>query len=192
MGICDQFLPPVTDAFQTLGLEPCLVISDEAVSDAYREVGKRIHPDAGGGEGEFAALREALTLILSPSRRLRHWLEQKGIPCEVRGSIDSALMDLFAKVGAVTQQAEEVIRKRDEAKSLLVRALLEGETQVCREAVERAITEVESAITHDSSYFREIETGDLSDAVSVAKIARSLAFLEKWRTGLRSCFARLV
>lgn len=192
MMICDQFLPLVNDAFQILGLESRLVISDETVRDAYRDAGKRVHPDAGGAEGEFAELREAMAVISSPSRRLRHWLELKGNPCEVRGSIDSALMDLFAKVGGVTQQAEEVIRKRDEAKSQLVRALLEGETQVCREAVERAITEVESAIAHECSHFPGVETSEVPDGEGVAKIARSLAFLEKWRTGLRGCFARLV
>lgn len=192
MGICDQFLPPVTDAFQILGLEHRLVISDDAVRDAYRAAGKRVHPDAGGGEGEFAGLREALGVVSSPSRRLRLWLELRGSPCEIRGSIDSALMDLFARVGAVTQQAEEVIRKREEAMSVLVRALLEKETQVSREAVEHALAEVEAAIDRECSKFPDIEAADVLNAAAVAEIARSLAFLEKWRVGLRGCFARLV
>lgn len=191
-GISDQFLPRVIDAFQLLGLERSLVISDEALRDAYREVGKRLHPDAGGEDGEFAALREAYALVSSPSRRLRHWMELRGIPCEIRGTIDSQMMDLFAKVGAVTQQAEEVIRKRDEAKSLLVRALLESETQRCREAVESAIAEVQFAMDHECSKFAEIEAADGPDEEVVARIARSLVFLEKWRTGLRSYFSRLV
>jgi curved DNA-binding protein CbpA len=193
-GVCDrgQFLCPVTDAFHLLGLSPRLVLSDESLREAYREASKRVHPDAGGGEGEFAALREALAVVSSPSRRLQLWLTLQGTPGEVRGSIDNALMELFAQVGAVTQQAEAVIRKREEAKSALVRALLEGETQLAREAVERAISMVESWIERESACFAELEQATDPDIAMASKTARDLAFLEKWRAGLRSCFARLV
>jgi curved DNA-binding protein CbpA len=184
--------PPVTDAFQILGMEPKLVLSDDAVREAFREAGKRAHPDAGGGDGEFAALREAFAVVSSPSRRLRHWLELRGTPGEVRGSIDNSLMDLFSEVGSVTQQAESVIRKRDEAKSALVRAMLEGETQVCREAVERAISQVETTISRECAMFPELENSVDLEVEAAAKIARNLAFLEKWRAGLRACFGRLV
>ncbi|MES2657656.1 MAG: J domain-containing protein [Verrucomicrobiota bacterium] len=192
MPIRDQFLPPVTNAFQILGLELRLSISDEAVRDAYREAGKRVHPDAGGGEGEFAALREAFAVVSSPSRRLRHWLELLGRPGDVRGTIDTSLMDLFSEVGAVTQQAEAVIRKREEAKSALVRAMLEGETQLCRETVERAISKVDSMISTECTAFPDLENSTAPDVEAVSKIARNLAFLEKWRAGLKACYSRLV
>ena len=65
--------------------------------DLFREAGKQAHPDAGGGEGEFAALREAFAVVSSPSRRLRHWLELRGTPGEVRGSIENSLMEFFPK-----------------------------------------------------------------------------------------------
>ena len=182
----------VTDAFQILGMEPKLVLSDDALRESFRDAGKRLHPDAGGGEGEFAALREAFAVVFSPSRRLRHWLELRGTPGEVRGSIDNSLMDLFSEVGAVTQLAESVIRKRDEAKSALVRAMLEGETQVCREAVERAIAKVEAVITRECAVFPEWENSADPDVEASSKTARNLAFLEKWRAGLRGCFGRLV
>ena len=182
----------VTDAFQILGMEPKLVLSDDALRESFRDAGKRLHPDAGGGEGEFAALREAFAVVFSPSRRLRHWLELRGTPGEVRGSIDNSLMDLFSEVGAVTQLAESVIRKRDEAKSALVRAMLEGETQVCREAVERAIAKVEAVITRECAVFPEWENSADPDVEASSKTARNLAFLEKWRAGLRGWFGRLV
>lgn len=190
--ICGQFLSPVTNAFQTLGLEPGLVISDDVVRDAWREAGKQLHPDAGGGEGEFADLREAFAVVSSPSRRLRHWLELRGTPGDVRGTVDASLMDLFSEVGGITQQAEEIIRKRDEAKSALVRAMLEGETQVCREAVERAISKVEEMVVSECSQFPGYEAAECLDAGVASRTARNLAFLEKWRAGLRGCFSRLV
>jgi curved DNA-binding protein CbpA len=182
----------VTDAFQLLGLTPGLVYSDEQLRDAFREASKVAHPDAGGGEGAFAALREAHAVVSSPSRRLKRWLELRGTPAEPRGSIDPPLMDLFSDVGAATQQAETVIRKRDEAKSALVRAMLEGETQLCREAVEKAIARVESMIAAECSVFPEMETSAVTDGEAASKIARNLAFLERWRAGLRSCYSRLV
>lgn len=182
----------MTNAFHTLGIEPALVITDELLRELYREAGKLTHPDAGGGDGEFAALREAFAIVSSPSRRLRHWLELRGTVGDVRGTIDPSLMDLFTGVGAVTQQAESVIRKRDEAKSALVRALLEGETQLCREAVERAISQVEATISKECAVFSEFENSPDPDVQAASKTARNLAFLEKWRAGLRACFSRLV
>ena len=180
----------MTDAFQILSLEPGLVISDETLRDAYREAGKRLHPDAGGGEGEFAGLREAFAVLSSPSRRLRHWLELRGTPGEMRGTIDPAMMDLFSEVGSVTQQAETVIRKRDEAKSALVRAMLESEAQLCREALELAISKVEAGIERECLHFPDLEKS--SDREAASQVARNLSFLEKWRAGLRGCYSRLV
>ena len=180
------------NAFEKLGVEPGLAFSEESLREAFRVAGKLVHPDAGGGEGEFAALREAFAVISSPSRRLRHWLELRGTPADDRGSIDDSLMDLFAAVGAVTQQVDAVVRKREEAKSALVRALLEGETQLCREAVERSITRVEMLIARECAAFPDYEASLELDVDAVSKVSRNLAFLEKWRAGLRACFGRLI
>ena len=184
--------PKLNHAFQILGIEPRLVLSDEALRDLFREAGKQVHPDAGGGEGEFAALRDAYATLASPSRRLMRWLELRGTPGEVRGSIEAALMDLFSEVGAVTQQAEAVIRKREEARSPLVRALLESETQVSREAVERTISRVESWITQECADFSNWEVAEVIEVDAISQVARNLAFLEKWRGSLRACFSRLI
>lgn len=179
-------------AFQRLGIAPCLEISEESLREAFRAAGKEVHPDAGGGEGEFAALREAFAVLSSPSRRLKHWLEWRGTPGDDRGSIDDSLMDLFTEVGAVTQQAEALVRKREDAKSVLVKAMLEGEIQLCREAVERAISRVETVIGRECSVFSEYETTADPDVQAASKVARNLAFLEKWRAGLRASFSKLV
>jgi curved DNA-binding protein CbpA len=180
------------NAFQRLGIAPCLEISDEALREAFRAAGKNVHPDAGGGEDEFAKLREAFAVVSSPSRRLKHWLEWRGTPGDERGSIDDSLMDLFSEVGAVTQQADAVVRKRENAKSALVQAMLESEIQLCREAVERAIARVETMIERACTVFPEYETRLTLDVEAASKVARNLAFLEKWRAGLRTSFSKLV
>jgi curved DNA-binding protein CbpA len=180
------------NAFKTLGIEPRLVIAEEAVRDAFREAGKLAHPDAGGAEESFAKLREAFEIVSSPSRRLRHWLGLRGIAAETRGTVDSAIMDLFARVGETSQRAEELVRKRDQSKSALARALLERDTQSCREEVERAIMMVETAIGLQCATFPDYESAPSPDQASASTTVRNLAFLEKWRATLRGVFSRLV
>jgi curved DNA-binding protein CbpA len=182
----------MVNAFDVLGLSVGLVFTEEVLREAFREAGKKVHPDAGGGEGEFATLREAFAVISSPSRRLKHWLELRGTPGEVRGSIDNTLVDLFSEVGAVTQQAEKVIRQREQAQSALTRALLEAETQACREKVGRVISQVEMRMESECAGFSELEQTVVVEVAAAAEVVRNLAFLEKWRAGLRACFSRLV
>ena len=179
------------DAFELLGLPRRLEISENELRAAFREAGKRVHPDAGGSEAEFAKLQEAFLTLASPSRRLKHWLALTGQAGDDRGAIAPGLMELFGKVGDVLQRADALVRKRDEAKSALARALLEGETHVCREAVESMIDDVETAIAGESSVFPQIETGETTPE-QAGQIVRNLAFLEKWRANLRERFARLV
>lgn len=182
----------MTNSYQLLSLEPALVISEDALRDAWREAGKRTHPDAGGTDDGFAELRDAFARLISPSRRLMHWLELRGTPGDIRGSIASGLMDLFSEVGAASNRAEEIIRKREAAQSSLVKAMLEGETQLSREAVELAIASVEAAIAEEMKAFSIYQAMQQPDIEVASRTARNLAFLEKWRAGLRGCYARLV
>jgi len=180
------------NAYETLGIEPQLVIDAETLRDAFREAGRSAHPDAGGDEHAFAVLNAAFEMLTSPSRRLRHWLELHGLTIEARGSMAPEIMDLFSQVGEVSQRAEALVRRRDEAKSALVRALLERETQACREDIERTIAIVESAIERECAVFPGYQNSAAIDLPAASASVRNLAFLEKWRAGLRGLFARLV
>lgn len=180
------------NAFEILGIEPRLVIDSETLRDAFREAGRSAHPDAGGEEQAFAALNAAFEMLSSPSRRLRHWLELRGMAVESRGTVSPEIMDLFTQVGETSQRAESLVRRRDEAKSALGRALLERETQACREDVERSIALVEAAIERECAVFPAYQNSAAMDLAAASASVRNLAFLEKWRTGLRGVFARLV
>jgi hypothetical protein len=177
------------NAFFKLGLEPQLDISDEILRERFRAAGKSQHPDAGGGAGEFAGLREAMAILSSPSRRLRHWLELRGLPADPRGAIDNRLMEIFGEIGGTCQAADALARRREEAGSALVRALMEEETQRCRERVEAAISTVDAALRHEVSHFRAIAEAAHPEP---AKVARNLAFLEKWQASLKARFASLI
>lgn len=180
------------NAFEILGIEPRLAIDGETLRDAFREAGRAAHPDAGGDEQSFAALNSAFEILSSPSRRLRHWLELRGLTVETRGMVAPEIMDLFAQVGEATQRAEALVRRRDETKSALGRALLEQETQSCREDVERCIALVEGAIERECAVFPDYQNSADTDLATASASARNLAFLEKWRTGLRGVFSRLI
>ncbi len=185
-------LQETMNAFERLGLELRLTIQADEIADAFREAGKSVHPDAGGDEREFASLREAHAILASPSRRLRHWLEARGIAVETRGAVDPRVMDLFATVGEVSQRAEALVRRRQETKTSLGLAMLENDTQHCRETVERAIATVESAIGRECAVFPDYETTESPNAEAASTTVRNLAFLEKWQASLRSLYARLV
>jgi curved DNA-binding protein CbpA len=182
----------MNDAFEVMGISPGLELTGDRLHEAFREAGKRVHPDAGGGEDEFAKLREAFDLLSSPSRRLKLWLELRGSVVDTRGEVDPRIMDLFGEVGEATQRAQLVVRKRDQAKSALGLAMLESETHLCREAVEQALRKVEAAISASSAVFPEFERAGEPDRDAAATAVRTLAFLERWQAGLRGVYARLV
>ncbi len=101
-------------------------------------------------------------------------------------------MDFFSKVGALTQQAEAIIRKREATQSALGLAMLESETQQCLEEVEAVIAEVDLMIAAECAYFPEFENAAPLDVSAALQVLRNLTFQEKWRLGLRGCYSRLV
>jgi curved DNA-binding protein CbpA len=179
------------DAFEVLGITRRLNLSEEELRAAFREAGKRVHPDAGGDEAAFAELQQAFATLLSPSKRLKHWLLLQGHSGDDRGTISPEVMDLFSPIGGIVQQADSLIRKRSGARSALGLALLENETQTCREAIEGGIGTLETAIASQVAGFPAIEAGK-TPPDQAGQQARNLAFLEKWRASLQERFARLV
>jgi len=179
------------NAFDTLGLPQDLLLEEGALREAFREAGKRVHPDAGGAEGEFALLKEAMAILSSPSRRLGHWLALNGVAVEARGMIAPGLMDLFSKIGPVNQRAESVIRKRETAQSALGKALLEPELQNCLQQVEEMIAEVDAVITSESLVFGSW-MNHVPEADAASEKVRNLAFLEKWKFSLRGLYSRML
>jgi curved DNA-binding protein CbpA len=175
------------DPFTRLGLEARLAIPEEELREAFRLAGKEAHPDVGGSNEDFTAIQEAFARLSRPSKRLRAWLEYRGIEGEERGAISPQLLDLFSKVGSVLQKADEVTRRRSAALSSLAKAMLEPAVQEVRELLEGALEEVAAAIEVQESGFPAIEAGEGDPGL----VARDLAFLEKWQAELKARFAGL-
>lgn len=182
----------MTDAFAILGIERKLAVSDEELRAAFRQAGKTAHPDSGGAGGDFSALQEAYAILSNPARRLKHWLALQGVRDEGRGTISNGLVDLFGAVGPVLQRVDALIRQRGEARSALTRAMLEGETHICREQLEDMIGRVDRALASEIGTFPAIGAAHPVPVSEAAHIARNLAFLEKWRAQLRERFSRLI
>lgn len=175
------------DPFELLGLEPRLDLSEADLREAFRSAGKSGHPDGGGSGDGFARLQDAFARLSSPSRRLRCWLETKGLSGEERGAISPALLDLFGTVGAALQQADAVAKRREAALSTLAKAMLEPAVQQAREGLEAALASVADAIQAEAARFPDLEAGRGDPWL----VARDLAFLEKWQTELKARFAGL-
>lgn len=176
------------NAFESLGLQVCLVITAEEIRDAFRARAAAAHPDGGGEEGEFAALREAREILESPARRLREWLRVQGSPVVERGTIGAELMDFFQKVAETGARAEAAVKAGEAAQSALAKGMAEVRLIAERESVKNLVGEIEEGITERVRIFPAIEKGD-SDA---ATAMRDLVFLEKWRGAMRALYGRLM
>lgn len=179
------------NAFATLGIPVRLVWQDAEFEQACRHAAAAAHPDAGGNDDAFARVQQARSRLLSPSKRLIHWLELHQIPHEPRGTLDTALMDLFGKISQVCQQAEQSIQRREATQTALARAMMEPTILQCREQLSEAIRQVTEEIQRECNHFADFETALSIDTSSVCRCARNLAFLEKWQLNLKSLFARL-
>jgi hypothetical protein len=174
-------------AFELLQLPVRLVLTDEEIRTAFREAGKIHHPDAGGDTENFSLLQSAYSEILSPARRLKAWLNISQIPGDERGVISPELMDLFSKVGACLQQADELIRQRESTRSALAKAMLEGKTFATREEIERIQSDAQALVDKRLHSFPGIEEG----TVDAWQVLRDLVFLEKWQAQLRDRYGKL-
>ena len=176
------------NAFERLGLEVRLAVSVEEIREAFRVRAAAAHPDGGGEEAEFAALREARELLESPAKRLREWLRVQGSAVDERGTIGAELMDFFQKVAETGARAEAAIKAGEAAQSALAKGMAQVRFISERESVKNLLTEIDTGIAERVQIFLAIKTGD-SDA---ATVMRDLVFLEKWRGAMRSLYGRLM
>ena len=178
------------DAFATLQLPRQVNLSDEDIRNAYRQAGKREHPDDGGNEENFSLVSKAYQILLSPAMRLRHWLELHDVTGDSRGVVDGALLDDFGKVGHCLQETDQLLRQHESCQSQLAKALLLPKIQHQREAIEALQTLLESRTQEKLSAFHEIHHLPTEQSWI---LVRDLTFLEKWQQQLRDrygkCFA---
>jgi curved DNA-binding protein CbpA len=176
------------NAFETLGLKPILQLSDEKIREAFRSMAGISHPDSGGDETSFAAIREAQETLSSPAKRLREWLIIRGAEINERGSISTELMNMFQIIAENGSSAETAIKTAAAAQSALTKGMAELALMKQREATKLLLADVEQEIFMRVNQFTLIEQGQLD----AAAVMRDLIFLEKWKSGIRSLYGRLM
>ncbi len=176
------------NAFERLGLELRLDLSEGEIREAFRKRAADVHPDSGGDEEDFAKLQGAQEVLLSPAKRLKEWLAATGMEVDSRGQIGTGLMDLFQKVAEVGNAAEASIKLAASSQSSLAKALAEVKLMAERERVKALLGEIGGEIGVRVSVFPSIEVGEATPG----KVMRDLVFLEKWQASLKSVYGRLM
>lgn len=172
------------DCFAILGLERQPDLSDEELQAHYDERCRVLHPDAGGDVAEFQTLREAYELLLSPGKRLQHWLELSGGWKEGQ-DLDPAVSALFGTLGPLFQRGEELARRSESVSTALARSLLEREKLALMPEIESARAAVEEEIAGLVETVGRFSDPQWEANGEACRVARSLLFLERWTQQLR-------
>lgn len=172
------------DAFSVLRLPRDLSFDEAQLREAYRAASKQCP-----GEAEQAEVTAAYHLLRSPSARLRHWLEGEGREGSVRGTIDGELLDWFGGVGATLQQADELLRRREQCQTALAKAMMEGQMHAGRQRIEEWQTRLQEALRRKMELFPAIVAGDIP-AEQAWTCVRDLGFIEKWQHQLRERYGK--
>ncbi|GAA5495691.1 co-chaperone protein HscB [Rubritalea halochordaticola] len=175
-----------TNHFQSLGIEPVLTLDLETLRDSYQKIAAENHPDQGGDKTTFDAINLAYNTLRSPAKRLKHYMELKGIEYDSRGSVTSDLMDLFMSVGETLQKTDAFLRKKSAATTALAKALLEPESMLLQETLGSEISKIEEK---QNAYLNRLT--DSPEINDLPQITRNLAFLEKWHAQLQQSYAGL-
>eukprot|EP00928_Gymnodinium_smaydae_P007526 TRINITY_DN1269_c1_g1_i1.p1 TRINITY_DN1269_c1_g1~~TRINITY_DN1269_c1_g1_i1.p1 ORF type:complete len:272 (-),score=66.11 TRINITY_DN1269_c1_g1_i1:76-891(-) len=150
-GNCGALLPPPAagaaseasaDYFALLGLQPSYEVAAASVDEAYKTLQRKLHPDHHATAGErqqafaeahSARLNEAASVLRSPLRRARYWMERHG----VRVLQEDQRMDDAATMMEVMELSEELseAESREELNKVLA-------------VIESKIGEVESQLVH--------------------------------------------
>lgn len=172
------------DFFELFSLPRQAAIDEEALKARYHELVAESHPDkaqdqAGKDENaeRSAKLNQAWQTLSNPASRVRHLLELADPDFKKpEGALSEDLMQLFAEVGKVVQQADAFLSKRKVATSALAKALLaedEVEVQTQLQSTLGVLTNAQESV--------ELETSSLD---KLRQIYTRLSFLEKWQQQL--------
>lgn len=174
------------NAFETFSLKPTLDLDLEALRKVYQDIAAQNHPDSGGDQVAFERVNAHYNELKSPSRRLKAFMDAKGLEHDPRGAVSNDLMDLFMLVGSLLQNTDSFLRKKSQATSILAKALLEAESMETQDQLSKLIASVEEKIeTLTGSFSKDLQTMDLP------ALARNLSFLEKWQAQLQQRYGSL-
>lgn len=180
------------DAFAVLELPRRASLTEEAVRGAYFQASK-----VPGADQE--ALNAALQTLVTPEKRLKHLMEVAA-PDDARNwravAMPERLMDLFMRVGRTKSATEMLLKRRQEAKSALARALLQPEVLALREQAEGVASSLSEVMEERTNGLAELDAalaeGDPEAWRRVAEAQAHLAYLSKWQAQVRELLLGLM
>lgn len=177
--------------FAQLHLPVSLTLKEEELRSAYQLAAKNAHPDQGGSKEQSAQINQSYQIILSPAKRLKHWLELHGVEGDARGTISHDLLETFTAVNALCEKVDAFLKQKKSIQTALALAILEKQALPLQEKISIHISELQLLIEKQSFPFHDWQnTGEL-DPKDAWQCVRNLSFLEKWRDDLRMRFAQM-
>lgn len=196
--------PTPADPWALLGLPRSAVVQEDAIRTSFQTAAAAAHPDKACGAADreartvlFARLNEARATLLSVPARLRalRALEFPG-SSETSGVMSGELMDLFARVGAALQAAQQFARKKAQSTSALARALLAPEEMTVQENLQSAAAALDAQTTALRSALPTLDSLRATDLPAagelLATLLRQASFLEKWQSQVRGAFQSML
>ncbi len=174
---------PAFDAFATLGLPRQLDLPEEDVEAAWQRLSRELHPDTAetGDAARAAEVNRARDTLATPSRRLRHWLELRGVALPRHGAVDDELMALFSETASVLAEADAVLSKQSGATTALAKALIAEPAFAALARLQTLLGRLKQESEAVTVRFRDIAE---DDSAALKALAR-LGFLEKWESQCR-------
>jgi len=174
-------------AFEILGLEPSLDLGEDQLRQVFQSASIQYHPDQGGSVEQFEQINRAYQTLKFRPQRIIALLEHFEVPFSSKGDLHSTISDLFQETGDLIQHAKTLLKQKDETTNTLSKALLEPKILELQQKLSTQITQLnqsENTLWKTVCGLEELEVNHLQQT------ARSLTFIQKWRTQLQECFAR--
>ena len=186
----------MTDPFAVFGLPRRPWLEQDVLKEQFHRLTAEHHPDIkGGDEANFAEVNAAYTTLRDPARRLSCFLALEGFEIRREVCAPDDLGQLFMDTGLVRQKIEAFLKKEENTRSPIGKAMLAAEKYEVMDEVEAQISVlsrsrdslIEEICKIDGSWPGDAQ----SNARRLAKIADSLTFVGKWINELREGYARL-
>lgn len=181
-----------------LGLPRMAALDAEQLKAAYAARCRETHPDHTTGDESLAAeLNNAHEILAAPEKRLKHLLALelgdqaawKTVP------LNSAMMDLFGKLGSFLQTLAAHAKKKEAAASALAKALLSGAEMRLQEQAEALGVELSALRDALESELPMLDqrriAGDADVFTVLHAIQARLAYVAKWQAQIREAFLTL-
>lgn len=178
--------------FEALGLPLRLDLDGEELDRVVREASQRSHPDAGGDEAAFQAVRQAGDVLKNPLTRLRAALETSGIDFVERGGVPGEVMDYFSAVAGILKRVDDFVNERGKALSGLGKAVLDVKIPGIKRELEGLVARLGDFESRMITRFGEFDQRGWNECFEeMSEVSRGLVFVRKWLGQLREANGKL-